>query len=64
VLVGVPHDLADGPVAKTEIEDAAKGNAIAMRTLFRAKTELKVIAKRDGPSGTWTWRLPDAQAMA
>lgn len=51
--------LANGPVAKTEIEDAAKGNGIAERTLFRAKSELKVMAKRDGPGGTWTWRLPD-----
>jgi hypothetical protein len=52
--------LASGPVAKTEIEEAAEGNGIAERTLFRAKAELKIIAKRDGSDGSWTWRLPDA----
>jgi AAA domain-containing protein len=50
--------LASGPIAKRDIEDAAEGNGIAERTLFRAKAELGVIAKRDAPNGGWTWRLP------
>jgi hypothetical protein len=50
--------LADGPVAKKDIEDAAEGNGISERTLFRAKAELGVVAKKDGPGGSWTWRLP------
>jgi putative DNA primase/helicase len=53
--------LAKGPVLKTEIEEAAAANGIAERTLFRAKTDLKVIARKDRSSGAgkWTWELPD-----
>jgi hypothetical protein len=50
--------LAMGPMPKTEIDDAAEGNGISSRTLERAKQELGIIAKKDGPKGTWTWRLP------
>jgi putative DNA primase/helicase len=52
--------LANGPVLKAEIEDAADANGISERTLFRAKGDLGVMAKKDGPNGTWTWRLPEA----
>jgi hypothetical protein len=52
--------LADGPVPKTAIEEAAEANSIAERTLSRAKAELKIIARKDGPDGGWTWRLPPA----
>jgi hypothetical protein len=48
--------LANGPVATTEIEDAANGNAISKRTLERAKRELGITAEKDGQ---WYWRLPD-----
>ena len=51
--------LADGPVMKAEIEEAAEANGIAERTLFRAKSELNIRAKKDGAGGAWTWRLPD-----
>ena len=44
---------------KAEIEEAAEANGIAERTLFRAKSELNVIAKKDGRGGAWTWRLPE-----
>lgn len=50
--------LADGPRTKAEIDDAAGGNGISERTLRRAKNELKVAARRDGPDGTWRWHLP------
>jgi putative DNA primase/helicase len=50
--------LASGPVIRKEIEEAAEGNGIAWRTVERAKPELKIIAKKDGPNGEWTWRLP------
>jgi putative DNA primase/helicase len=52
--------LLMGPMAKTEIEEAAEGHSIAWRTLERVKRELKVVCKKDGPNGTWTWRLPTA----
>jgi putative DNA primase/helicase len=50
--------LAKGPVLKTDIEEAAEANGNAERTLFRAKAELKIVAKKDGANGAWTWRLP------
>jgi DNA polymerase bacteriophage-type len=50
--------LADGPVLKTEIEEAAEANKTSARTLRRAKDELGIIAKRDGPNQTWRWHLP------
>jgi putative DNA primase/helicase len=52
--------LASGPVKKTEIEEAAEANCIATRTLWRAKDELGIVAKK-GNSGFhdgWTWQLP------
>lgn len=53
--------LASGPVAKTEIEETAEANGIAERTLFRAKAELGIIAKKEPNSfnGGWFWCLPD-----
>jgi hypothetical protein len=50
--------LANGPVTKNDIEEAAQANGVAERTLFRANSSLKIIAKKDGPNGEWTWRLP------
>jgi AAA domain len=54
--------LANGPILKTEIEEAAEANGIAERTLRRAKTELKIIAKKDGDGAKWRWHLPKPQA--
>jgi putative DNA primase/helicase len=48
--------LAAGPVASTEIEDAAAANGISRRTLFRAKAELCVEAKQQ--KGKWQWHMP------
>ena len=54
--------LSAGPVAKSEIEEAAEANGISARTLFRAKGELKIAARQDGPlkdgHRTWRWHLP------
>lgn len=54
--------LAAGPVPKAEIEEAAEANCISDRTLFRAKSDLGVIAKKDGPGGGWRWHLPASKA--
>jgi putative DNA primase/helicase len=51
--------LAAGPMPRKEIDEAAEGNGISARTLFRAKKELNIIAKKDAEHGGWTWRLPD-----
>jgi hypothetical protein len=42
----------------TDILDAAEAEAIAERTLRRAKRDLSVKANRDGPNGTWRWHPP------
>ena len=54
--------LAAGPVPRKEIEDAAEGNGISERTLWRAKKTLKVEAYKDRSKaeGGWVWRLPEA----
>jgi hypothetical protein len=52
--------LAKGPMLKTEIEEAGEANCIAERTLWRAKADLKIIAKKDGTNGHWRWHLPNA----
>lgn len=51
--------LAGGPRSRVDIDDAADGNGVAQRTLFRAKGELGVIAKKVGLGGGWTWELPE-----
>jgi hypothetical protein len=50
--------LANGPITKKDILEAADANGVAERTLFRAKQSLNIVAKKDGPNGEWTWRLP------
>jgi putative DNA primase/helicase len=50
--------LAPGPMAVSEIKDAATGNGIAWRTLERAKRKLAVVAKKEGMDKGWTWKLP------
>ena len=54
--------LVNGPVLKTEIDDAAEANGIKERTLRRAKKELGAIAEKQvphDPKSRWVWRLPD-----
>jgi putative DNA primase/helicase len=54
--------LSDGPVGSKDVVEAAKENGIAQRTLRRAKDELKIEVKKDGPVSkgerTWQWHLP------
>jgi hypothetical protein len=58
--------LANGPVARAEIDDAASANGISRSTLFRAKDDLKVIAEKDRSKhdGRWYWRLPEGAPAA
>jgi hypothetical protein len=51
--------LANGPALRTEIEEAANNNGIGRMTLFRAKAELGIVAKKShATNGPWTWELP------
>ena len=48
--------LAVGPMAATEVHEAAKAEMISERTLRRAKDDLGVhIFKQEG---RWFWTLP------
>ena len=49
---------------KTEIEEAARANGIAERTLCRAKSELNISAEKKGQNGQWQWRLPETPKAA
>jgi hypothetical protein len=42
------QELADGEVAAVEVEEAAKDEGIALRTLDRARKRLMVISRRTG----------------
>ena len=56
--------LVNGPVDKKEIEAAADANCISIPTLRRAKTELKIEAKKTGMNGGWRWHLPEQQPVS
>jgi putative DNA primase/helicase len=51
--------LAKGAVSSNEIAEEAEANGISRATLFRAKAELKIKAKKDGVKGGWVWQLPE-----
>jgi DNA polymerase len=55
--------LSNGPMGSKEVLDAAKANGISFRTLYRAKDELAVEIRKDGPLNekgerTWQWHPP------
>lgn len=49
--------LQAGPCPSTQVVEKAKARGLALSTLRRAKAELGVRAKKDGPNHGWTWRL-------
>jgi putative DNA primase/helicase len=53
--------LADGPVEKKQIEEAAEAHMISATTLRRAREALKVETKKEPRrrDGAWFWRLPE-----
>jgi putative DNA primase/helicase len=53
--------VADGPVPQKTINADAKGNGVSERTLKRAKSKLRVVARKTGMDGGWTWELPAAE---
>jgi hypothetical protein len=55
--------LSNGPMGSKEVLEAAKANGISFRTLYRAKDELGVDIRKDGPltekgERTWQWHPP------
>ena len=53
--------LANGPVKQAVIDEAIEGSFFAPRTVRRAAEKLGVIKQKDGFSGPWLWRLPNAR---
>jgi hypothetical protein len=49
--------LAGGPIAQTDIEEMAKAEDISLRTLKRAKKELRIRSTKQS-EGKWMWELP------
>jgi len=49
--------LADGPVVQKKVVSEAREQGISERTLYRAKTELKVKSRKQRAGG-WAWELP------
>jgi putative DNA primase/helicase len=59
------EQLADGPVLKLDIEEAAKANGISPATLRRAQSKLGVSAtKEKKAAGQWYWSLPGMMMAA
>ncbi len=56
--------LAPGPLAARKVEDMAKRAGFTPRTLRRAREDIGVISRRNGPraGGSYLWSLPPAAA--
>lgn len=50
--------LADGPVDAKTLQEQAKRDGLAWRTVRRAKEELGIPAGKRGMTGGWQWSLP------
>jgi hypothetical protein len=46
-----------GPSLRLRSRRLSEANGIAERTLFRAKAELKIAARKNGLRAGWTWPL-------
>ncbi len=57
--------LIDGAVKRIEIKELAKAKKISERTLWRAKSELGVLADwtKSGATSFWIWKLPLAMLI-
>jgi putative DNA primase/helicase len=53
--------LEDGPVQALKIFEEADKAKIKLRTLKRAKKDLKVGIDKEGMKGGWSWALPDTE---
>lgn len=49
--------LSEGPLASSEVKKQAREVGVSERTLWRAKTSIRVKANKDGRGG-WSWLLP------
>jgi len=52
--------LENGPQPAAVLLKRAKADALAERTIRRAKRELGIVAEKHGQN--WQWRLPDSES--
>jgi putative DNA primase/helicase len=56
--------LALGRVKADDLHEEAEENGIARRTQFRAKKDLKVVARKEkGKGGGWYWEMPNGASQ-
>jgi hypothetical protein len=51
--------LATGPMPANEIQDAARAQGIALKTLKRAKKQLRIGSAKKGMKAGWVWSMPE-----
>ncbi|HEY2588009.1 MAG TPA: AAA family ATPase [Tepidisphaeraceae bacterium] len=56
-------ELFNGPQQAKELKRRARADGIAERTLERAKSRLKVVARPDGYRGPWVWTMPETATV-
>jgi hypothetical protein len=49
--------LTAGPMPSEKVKDLGKVRGISNSTLWRAKTDIGIVAKKSGMTGEWLWRL-------
>jgi hypothetical protein len=52
------QELAEGPVPSRELLKKAKAEGISEKTLYRAKSSLGVVSKKEGRE-RWVWTFPE-----
>lgn len=52
------EELANGPVPAKALRVAAEAACVSWRTVNRAKSDLGIMAKKEGYPGEWKWSLP------
>jgi AAA domain len=52
-------ELRDGLRLATELEEEAAKRDISKKTLYRAKTRIRVLSRKDEFGGRWSWELPE-----
>jgi hypothetical protein len=55
------EELANGPRPSQELFEAGKKEGHSKRTLWRAKAELHIRARKARFDGQWTWELPETE---
>jgi hypothetical protein len=57
--------LSNGPIASKDVYETAKENGISRNTLQRAKNDLDIDVRKDGPivdgERVWQWHLPEQE---